>query len=117
MSYITLDSNIPVVNMHEAKTHLSAIVDEVKRYGKPIIIAKAGKPQVQVMPIADEKPKRKMGFMLDDNQSLPTGFDEFDNNFDSQLNDEIATLFSASIFPTDVPTDFSMNNQLEKTEL
>jgi prevent-host-death family protein len=35
------------VNIHEAKTHLSRLVDEAAK-GKPFIIAKAGKPLVKV---------------------------------------------------------------------
>ncbi len=38
------------VNIHEAKTHLSRIIDDVKQFGNPIIIAKAGVPQVKVIP-------------------------------------------------------------------
>jgi prevent-host-death family protein len=51
-------------NIHEAKTHLSRLVDEAEK-GEPFIIAKAGKPKVQVIPISAKaaKPKRRMGFM------------------------------------------------------
>ncbi len=38
------------VNMHEAKTHLSRLVD-LARKGEPFIIAKAGRPVVKVMAI------------------------------------------------------------------
>lgn len=36
------------VNIHEAKTHLSKLVDEASN-GEPFVIAKAGKPMVKVM--------------------------------------------------------------------
>lgn len=36
------------VNIHEAKTHLSRLVDEASN-GEPFVIAKAGKPMVKVM--------------------------------------------------------------------
>jgi prevent-host-death family protein len=51
-------------NIHEAKTHLSRLVDEAEK-GEPFIIAKAGKPKVQVVPIssAKKKPKSRIGFM------------------------------------------------------
>ena len=51
-------------NIHEAKTHLSRLVDEAEK-GEPFIIAKAGKPKVQVIPISAKpaKPKRRMGFL------------------------------------------------------
>ena len=38
------------VNIHEAKTHLSRLVDEAAN-GEPFVIAKAGKPLVKVVPL------------------------------------------------------------------
>jgi prevent-host-death family protein len=38
------------VNIYEAKTHLSRLVDQAAR-GEPFVIAKAGKPLVKVMPL------------------------------------------------------------------
>jgi prevent-host-death family protein len=51
-------------NIHEAKTHLSRLVDEAEN-GEPFIIAKAGKPKVKVVPIdtVKAKPKRRIGFL------------------------------------------------------
>lgn len=38
MAYTLANQGTPqIINMHEAKTHLSAIVEEVKRLGKPVI--------------------------------------------------------------------------------
>lgn len=52
------------VNMHEAKTHLSRLVDEAAK-GEPFIIAKAGKPVVKVAAL--EAPSgaqvRRLGFL------------------------------------------------------
>jgi prevent-host-death family protein len=39
------------VNIHQAKTHLSRLVDQVAAKGEPFVIAKAGKPLVKVMPL------------------------------------------------------------------
>jgi prevent-host-death family protein len=52
------------INMHEAKTHLSRLVDEAEQ-GDSFIIAKAGKPKVIVMRIdaPPKKGKRRLGFM------------------------------------------------------
>jgi prevent-host-death family protein len=53
------------VNIHEAKTHLSRLVDEVEQ-GQPFIIAKAGKPKAKVVPISKSRKdtlKRRFGFM------------------------------------------------------
>jgi prevent-host-death family protein len=51
-------------NIHEAKTHLSRLVDEAEK-GEPFIIAKAGKAKVKVVAIdmAEAKPKRRIGFL------------------------------------------------------
>ena len=38
------------VNMHEAKTHLSRLVDEAAA-GEPFVIWKAGRPMVRVTPL------------------------------------------------------------------
>jgi prevent-host-death family protein len=49
-------------NIHEAKTHLSRLVDEAEN-GEPFVIAKAGKPKVKVVRIEAPKPKRRIGFL------------------------------------------------------
>ncbi|HZB89766.1 MAG TPA: type II toxin-antitoxin system prevent-host-death family antitoxin [Terracidiphilus sp.] len=51
-------------NIHEAKTHLSRLVDEAEK-GESFIIAKAGKPKVKVVRIEakQEKPIRRIGFL------------------------------------------------------
>jgi prevent-host-death family protein len=48
------------VNMHEAKTHLSRLVDQAAK-GEPFVIARAGKPLVKVVPleaVPAHKPQR-----------------------------------------------------------
>ncbi len=45
-----------VINIHEAKTHLSRLVEKAAD-GESFVIAKAGKPMVRVMPL--EEPIRK----------------------------------------------------------
>jgi prevent-host-death family protein len=46
-----------IINIHEAKTHLSRLVEEVAA-GAEIIIAKAGKPMARLMPLTGiVKPK------------------------------------------------------------
>jgi prevent-host-death family protein len=39
------------VNMHEAKTHLSRLVDRAEA-GEEIVIARAGKPAARLVPLA-----------------------------------------------------------------
>ena len=50
------------VNIHEAKTHLSRLVEEVSN-GQEIIIAKAGKPMAILTGISAAKPIRRPGFL------------------------------------------------------
>ncbi len=46
------------VNIHEAKTHLSRLLEQV-RLGEEVIIAKAGKPVARLVAFS-EKPKRRV---------------------------------------------------------
>ena len=48
------------VNIHEAKTHLSRLIERAEG-GEEIIIAKAGKPKVRLMPLADDRVVRRPG--------------------------------------------------------
>jgi prevent-host-death family protein len=74
------------VNIHEAKTHLSRLVDAAAK-GEPFIIAKAGKPMVKVVPIdAPAKPKR-FDFMAGE-FTVP-------DDFDTMYQEEIEKLFGA----------------------
>ena len=63
------------VNIHEAKTHLSRLVDQAAK-GEPFGIAKAGRPRVKVTaleaPAAGET--RRLGFMAGQ-ISVPDDFD------------------------------------------
>lgn len=62
-------------NIHEAKTHLSKLVDQAVK-GEPFVIAKSGKPMVLVIkfePQGQVKPQR-IGF-LKDQIAVPDDFD------------------------------------------
>ena len=73
------------VNMHEAKTHLSRLVEQAAK-GEPFIIAKAGKPLVKVVPLeAPEKGIRPVGFM--------EGEFEVPDDFDTMFQEEIQRMF------------------------
>jgi len=48
------------VNVHEAKTHLSRLLERAHA-GEEIILAKAGKPYARLLPILDETPERRPG--------------------------------------------------------
>lgn len=73
------------VNIHEAKTHLSRLVEEAAN-GKPFVIAKAGKPKVKVVAIDEDIPtiKRRLGFMKG-MYTLPENFEEIDQELDKEI--------------------------------
>ena len=50
------------VNLHDAKTHLSRLVEQAAR-GQSFVIAKAGKPMVRVMPVDEPGTQRRLGFL------------------------------------------------------
>ena len=62
-------------NIHEAKTHLSRLVERAAN-GEPFVIAKAGKPMVKVIPLNAREPAliKRFGFMAGQ-ISVPTDFD------------------------------------------
>jgi len=74
------------VNIHEAKTQLSKLVDQAVN-GESFIIAKAGKPLVKVTKLDAPtlQAKKRIGFMIGQ-ISTPKDFDEMGK-------DEIAKLF------------------------
>ncbi|WIG56361.1 MAG: Prevent host death protein, Phd antitoxin [Rhodanobacteraceae bacterium] len=49
-----------VVNVHEAKTHLSRLLDKAHA-GEEIVLGKAGKPYARLVPLKPAATKRKPG--------------------------------------------------------
>jgi len=49
-----------MVNVHQAKTHLSRLIDEAHA-GETIVLAKAGKPWARLMPLDAPVPERIPG--------------------------------------------------------
>jgi len=64
------------VDIHEAKTQLSRLVDAAAK-GEPFIIAKAGKPLVKVVPIDAPAAPRRFDFMKGQ-FTVPDDFDTMD---------------------------------------
>ena len=76
------------VNMHEAKTHLSRLV-EAAANGEPFIITRAGKPVVKVVAVDAPAPAaRRTGFLAGE-ISVP-------QDFDRMGSDEIEAWFGSS---------------------
>lgn len=61
------------VNIHEAKTHLSRLIDQAVK-GEAFVIAKAGKPLVKVSALDAPAAPRRLGFMAGEIQ-VPEDFD------------------------------------------
>ena len=60
------------VNIHEAKTHLSKLIEGAVK-GEPFVIARAGKPLVKVT-MLEQEPPRRLGF-LEGQFTVPEDFD------------------------------------------
>jgi len=73
-----------IVNIHEAKTNLSRLI-ELAVKGEPFIIAKAGKPLVKVASVDAPASPRRLGFMA--------GEIDVPDDFDQMGADEIDKLF------------------------
>jgi len=75
-----------VVNIHEAKTHLSRLIEKAAR-GETFIIANDGKPMVRVSaldaPAGEER--QRVGFLK--------GRIEVPNDFDEMGRDQIVEMF------------------------
>lgn len=78
------------VNIHEAKTHLSRLVEQAAK-GEPFVIAKAGKPMVKVVPVDQPAPGqvRRVGFMAGQ-FSVP-------DDFDRMGTEQIERLFDSDV--------------------
>lgn len=75
------------VNIHDAKTQLSRLVDQAAR-GETFIIAKAGKPMVKVVPLeaGDRETACRLGFMAGE-ISVPDDFDRMGSDVITELFD------------------------------
>jgi prevent-host-death family protein len=74
------------VNIHEAKTHLSRLVEEVRK-GEEIVIARAGRPVARLVPIAPEGDARTLGILA--------GAFTVPDDFDAPLPDDLIADFES----------------------
>lgn len=72
------------VNIHEAKTHLSKLLEEVSN-GREVVIAKSGKPMAKLTGISPAKPVRKPGFLK--------GKIKIADDFDAPLPEDLLDAF------------------------
>ena len=73
-------------NIHEAKTHLSKLVERAAK-GETFVIAKAGKPMVKVVPYVEAEPvsRPRIGTLK--------GLFNVPDDFDEMGRDEIERMF------------------------
>jgi prevent-host-death family protein len=73
------------INIHQAKTHLSRLVDEAVG-GDSFIIAKSGKPKVKVTRLDPPKTpaKRRLG-LLEGMYTLPKNYWKADREMDQEI--------------------------------
>jgi len=76
------------VNIHQAKTHLSQLLEDVAR-GEEIVIAKAGKPIARLVAITVASQSRHRG-LLKGRITIAT-------DFDAPLPEEILTSFEGDL--------------------
>lgn len=74
-----------MINTHEAKTHLSRLLERVAE-GEEIVIGKAGKPVAKLVPYVETKEPRKLGTLKGKIWLAP----DWDSD---ETNEEIARLF------------------------
>lgn len=74
------------VNVHEAKTHLSRLLERVAA-GEEIVISKAGKPMAKLTPLSEPQADRVPG--------LDKGVIRIPDGFDAPLPDDVIELFES----------------------
>ncbi len=73
-----------LVNVHEAKTHLSRLLEDVAN-GHEVTIAKAGKPIARLVPIAGHPTQRAPGYLR--------GRIRIAQDFDTPLPEDVQSAF------------------------
>ena len=73
-----------IINIHDAKTQFSRLVDAAAK-GEEIVIAKAGKPAAHLVPVERAKVARRPGGL--------TGRIHIADDFDAPLPDEVLAAF------------------------
>lgn len=74
------------INIHEAKTHLSKLVEAAAK-GEAFVIAKSGRPMVKVT-MLEWQPQTRLGFLAGKG-TVPVDFDDMSA-------DEIAQMFAGT---------------------
>jgi len=75
---------IKTVNVHEAKTHLSRLLERVMQ-GEEVVIAKSGRPVARLVPVVERPKRRKPG--------SAKGQIFYSQDFDAPLPEEVLDSF------------------------
>ncbi len=75
---------VRMVNVHEAKTHLSKLLEQV-RQGEEVTIAKAGKPVARLVAVREKPERREPG--------SAKGQVKMSDDFDAPLPEDIQSYF------------------------
>lgn len=84
---------MPQINIHQAKTHLSRLVEQAAQ-GEEIVIAKAGKPMARLVALQQPKKAKRRGFgALKGKMKLLPGWD------DPLTKEELAEWYDSKLLP------------------
>lgn len=84
---------MPQINIHQAKTHLSRLVEQAAQ-GEEIVIAKAGKPMARLVALQQPKKAKRRGFgALKGKMKLLPGWD------DPITKEELAEWYDSKLLP------------------
>lgn len=85
-----------IVNVHEAKAHLSEYLAAVER-GEEVVIARHNKPVARLVAVEPEQPRKRRPF------GLAKGMGRVPDDFNEPLDDELLDLFTGDKMLTDDP--------------
>ena len=74
------------INIHEAKTHLSRMLERVER-GEDVIIARAGRPVARLVPFEEPRRSRRLG--------RDAGLFVVPDDFDDPLPEDVLRTFES----------------------
>jgi prevent-host-death family protein len=77
-----------VANIHEAKTHLSRLIDRAEA-GEEIVIARAGKPVVRLVAYRQESPPKRVPGIWKGKVKMTPDFDELPESIVAAFRGEL----------------------------
>jgi prevent-host-death family protein len=89
------------VNIHHAKTNLSRLILQAEA-GEEVIIARAGKPVVKLVPLTAAKPRKFKAGALKGRLFVPDNFSDRDLEIEALFND-------GPIFPDEIPMKITVS--------